>query len=268
VATLNFDGVSGWVRFTPISSALSNLPNGAGTIAALARRPNAGRGYLGLLQNSTNNDWFHGLKAPSAADPGDTQMFDDDGLVGSTSNNFTGGVPGGTTADDFYIAAVAWSTGTSTERFHLSSTIGSAESWQHVDAGGTNGGTRSGPGTSGRFYIGTDSTTEFFTGDIALVAVWAGTKLTDLQVEDLWISKKTSDWCNHAAGTPTLLIELTSTSPTDIGANPSTFGTTNAGVTATGLNPTGWTFDGCGAVVTPPQSLNSAVHLLGRVRGG
>ena len=90
-----------------------------------------------------------------------------------------------------------------------------------------------------------------YVGDIAVVAVWKGIGLTDSDFLDLWVNLKTSDWWNHPAGEPTLLIECTSTTLTDIGANPSTFnslgGTTPP--TLTGLDPTGWTFDGQG---TPP----------------
>ena len=73
---------------------------------------------------------------------------------------------------------------------------------------------------------------------------------------DLWVNKKTSDWYNHAAGHPTTLIEYTSATPTDIGADPSTFSTIGNGA-MTGPDPTGWTFDGQGVSWPPAGSENS-----------
>ena len=255
MATLAFNGTTAMVRFTPISSQLANLPNAAATIAALVRLGDDGD-VCGLI-NSAHNQWYHGLARDSSS-----RILDDDGLVGafSTSTTLTTSTAG---AGNYRIIAVDWGTGTATEQAHWSSTIGSAESWTH-SATNTNGGLRAGPGTTGHFQIGETASIGFLTGEIALVAVWAGTRMTQAQIEELWVNKQTSDWYNHSAGVPTTLIELTSTTPTDIGANPSTFSTLTA-ATATGADPTGWTFDGQGA--STPTAGGYGFTRLGRHRG-
>jgi hypothetical protein len=246
MATLAFDGTDDYVRFTPISAELANLPNGAATIAMLIRWGDDAYGCE--LRNSAETNWYHGMNRSSA-----NRLNDDDGLVGtgSTATTLTTQTA---SADNYQISVVDWpSGGAALERFHWSATIGSAESWTHSDSTGNNGGNRAGPGTTGRLYLGADrssATANNLLGEIALIGVWAGVRFSDANVEALWVNKKTSDWYNHSAGTPTCLIEFTSTAPEDIGAFPSTLDTVN-GAVATGANPTGWTFDGQGAVQGP-----------------
>jgi hypothetical protein len=243
VATLAFNGSTAVVEFTPISSQLANLPNAASTMAALVRLGDDGD-VVGLRNPSAGGaNWYHGIGRDSSS-----RLFDDEGIVGcfSTSTALTTSVAG---AGNYRIIACDWGTGTATEQAHWSATISSAESWTH-SATNTNGGLRAGPGTTGRLRIGEFGSFTALTGEVALVGIWVGVRMTQAQIEELWTNKRTSDWYSHSAGTPTTLIELTSTSPTDIGANPSTLGSVTA-ATATGADPTGWTFDGQGS--TPPN---------------
>lgn len=266
MATLRFS--NGWADFNPVSAALGALSNGPGTIVALVRKTTAGTvgDHAGLVDATTATTWYHTL-----ATAGSGNSADDDGIVFVQG---TAVLPAGSTADDFCIHAVTWpgGAGGAAERFHISSKMGAAESWTHENSVNNNGADHAGPGTSGHFMLG-NTGDGAFVGDIALVAVWAGVQLTDLEIEDLWVSKQTSDWYNHAAGTPDLLIECTSTSPTDIGGNPSTFsalgGTTTP--TLTGLDPTGWTFDGQGSSsqnisISPATETDTAQALV--VTGG
>jgi hypothetical protein len=217
--------------FTPISSALNNLQAGAGTIAALARKvttANAAVDILGLMDAARGN-WYHSLEY------GATALNDDDGIV----FNILGGV---TFTTDWYITVVTWASGTVTERSHYINQSSPA-GWTHADASsGVNGGNRAGPGTIGHFEIG-------FTGDFsatdtntALVAAWVGVALSDAQCTELIANNRTSDWWNCSAGQPTLLIECNTLTPTDIGANPSTFSSIGS-LTLAGSNPT-WNFNG------------------------
>lgn len=257
MATLRFAGAGDWVDFTPISATLNNLPNGSGTLAALVRRTGGTDDDIVGLVNSTRTAWYHALEVLDAG----SLLKDDDGITGPTAGS--GATPTGTTANDFYIAVVDWPSGIATERFHFSATMGAAESWTHVNSTGNKGADRAGPGSTGRFMVADLLSVGALNGDVALIAAWPGVRFSDSDAQNLWINKKTSDWWNHPAGHPTLLSELTSTTPWDIGADPSTF----AGIgtaTLTGLDPTGWTFDGRGAASSgddPP------IGFLGRGAG-
>lgn len=264
MSCLAFNGTSDFVRFTAISSALANLPNGAATMAALCRIPGpqgagASADICGLT-NSAHSNWYHTLSVSGA----NARGVDDDGQVIIQSTNTTLGfnAQSSSGANNYVIYAVTWTGGSTTERFHLSSNMGSAESWTHDVTTGNNGALRAGPGTTGHFQIGYSWSWGFFGGDVALVGVWAGVALSDVQCQDLWVNKKTSDWYTHAAGTPTTLIECNTTTPVDIGSAPSTFSAlTTPALTAP--DPTGWTFDGtgAGAGAAPPIWLVSAPRL-------
>jgi hypothetical protein len=246
MATLRYAaGTTQRTHFTPITTQLAALHQGAGTIAVLARlndvTTNTHLAELGDATNPTN--FYHSLDSTGAG-----SLFDDDNIVGSTSTS-TALAVAGATADDFQILVVDWPAGgAALERFHASGDIGAAESWTHSNSTGNNGGSNDGgggnPGTGGDALIGRHVSDGDLL-DVALAAFWVGVRFSDANVLDLWVNKKTSDWWNHPAGQPTMLVELTSTSPTDIGAFPSTFAD-NSGTLA-GLDPTGWTFDGHGA---------------------
>lgn len=243
MATLAFD-VSDGACFNPISSQLATLPNGAGTMAALFQAAGGTPGDIcgltdgsGTLHGAVN--WYHTL-AYNATTAGGVanSLFDDDGLVGISAPSTI------TLSTNWWLAVVSWGAGTGVERFSWTNIASIA--WTHSNSSGNNGGTRAGPTTTaGQFnlaFLG-DQTSNL---NLALVAAWAGVQLSDAQVEALASNLKTSDWYNNAAGTPTLLVECTTITPTDIGAHPSTF-KTQSGATATGGNPTGWTFDGQGS---------------------
>jgi len=239
------------IRFNPVSSALANLPNGAGTIAVLVLNNNAtNRDWAGLNNNppSSVSEWYHGLAQDGTGGPNNNKLLDDDGLVGAWNATALA-----TPNTEFWIAVVDWPSGAAAkERFHWSSVLSAAESWTNEDSGANNGGNRAGPTTSaGYFNIGTHGTNAF-DGSIALVGVWAGTRFTDTDATNLWVNKKTSDWYNHPAGTPTFLVELNTLTPTDIGASPSTYSATGSSVTLTGPDPSGWTFDARGTTAPIP----------------
>lgn len=228
--------------FNPISSALNGLPNGAGTIAFLWRENSgvASADIGGLTTGTpTTSDWYHALHIDTA------KMTDDDGIAGSVETPVWSPSPQPST---WYIVGVAWPAGgPALERHHHVNQQAPA-GWTHSNSAGNNGGNRAGPGTSnGRFRIG------FFSdnnggGGYAVAAAWAGVQLSDAQFVELGANNRTSDWWNNSAGRPTLLVECTSTTLTDIGNNPSTFSSIG-GLTLTGPDPT-WNFDGQGVSVT------------------
>jgi hypothetical protein len=234
VATLSFAGTDRKI-FTPISSALANLPNGAGTMVVLIKRTAIGSTDWAGLTDSGLGNWYHTLGAGGTSG----QLFDDDGLVGPrTAGAFA---PDNTT--NWYWFAVDWpGTGAATERFHFRDQTGLG-SWGHANTTGNNGGLRAGPGTGGWFRIG-------YAGDSAntkleaVVAVWAGTRFADGDYGD-W--RKTSDLYNHALGHPTLLVECNAATLVDL-IGGSTYSSANSsGTSLTGADPDNFTFDGIGS---------------------
>lgn len=229
------------IEFTPISTSINNLPNGAGTLAALVRRDSLADGDdICGLNNSTRTAFYMDLT--SAVTTGFPGLDDGTSLLAPAS----GATPAGVTANDFFILVGGWPSGIATVRFHISSTMGAAESWTHVNSTGNKVADRAGPGATGKFSGAYNNSLGALNGDFALMAAWPGVRFADADAEALWISKKTSDWWNHPAGHPSLLVECNTLTPTDIGSDPSTFSTVGD-ATLTGLDPTGWTFDGRGA---------------------
>jgi hypothetical protein len=234
MATLHF-GTTDFKVFTPISSALNGLPNGAGTLIALFKKTVAAdTDYCGLT-NSASSAWYHAL-----TQRGDDALFDDDGLSGAQATSASTD-----DATNWWIYACDWpGGGAAIERFHWRNQT-SLGSWTHSPALANNGGMRAGPGTGGWWRCG--SVGDFVAGqkDMAVVAAWAGVRFAD---GDYGSWSKTSDLYNHSAGQPTFLCELTSSTPTDIGANPSTYSSANSvGTSLSGADPDNWTFDGQGA---------------------
>lgn len=232
MATLHFGGTDFKV-FTPISAALANLPNGAGTMVVLVKTTTTGTQDLCGLLDSGGTQWYHAFCVTNISN----HLGDDDGtsiVTSPTAQNDT---------TSWWLFAVDWPAGGSaTERIHFrnQSTLGA---WTHENTN-ANAGNRAGPGTGGWFRIG--YALDFNTGqkDEALVAVWAGTRLAD---SDYGAWTKTSDLYSHPAGPPTLLTQLNQSTLVDL-IGGSTFSSANSsGTTLTGADPDNWTLDGVGS---------------------
>jgi hypothetical protein len=198
-----------------------------------------GSDLVGLL-GPTDSTWFHLMIWG-----GTTNVQDDDGFVAISS---TATLAAGTT--DWWWIGLDWPSGTALERMHWRDHTTSG-SWTHTPSTGNNGGNAAGPGSTGRFHIGWGADNTTGTRDIAVVAVWPGIRFADA---DYGSWSRTSDLWNHPAGQPSTLVECTSTTLVDIGANPCTYSSANSsGTTLVGADPPNWTFDGRGggAVYTP-----------------
>lgn len=244
MATLHFSGTDVKV-FTPVSTALANLPNGAGTIVVLVKQTLAGgQDYCGLL-DSTAANYYHGLVTTSSAVAPADRLMDDDGVASTRSTTTFA------STTDWFLFAVDWPAGATaaTPRFHWRDQTTLA-AWSHENASTVNGGNRAGPGTTGRFRLG--SIADFSTGakDQAVVAVWAGTRFTD---SDYGLWNKTSDLYNHALGRPTFLCQLNAATLVDL-IGGSTYSSANSSGTAlTGADPVNWTMDGIGSARSPQR---------------
>lgn len=227
--------------WTPISAALANFPNGAGTTAILWKPTSASSVDGTALTDSGNpspTNWYHGANVTTGL------WYDDDGTNIITPSN-------GQNATDWFIEVVDHPSGAAAlERFH-SVDMTTAAAWVHSNSTGNNSGTRAGPGTSGWLRVGYNGDNGDAIGtQIALVAYWAGITLGDTNAALLNANKKTSDWYNNPAGVPDFLAEITSLTPTDLvsgnGFSSANSITTNLSV---GGDPAGgWNFDGKGVV--------------------
>jgi hypothetical protein len=233
VATLNF-GATDRKVFTPVSSALGALSAGAGTIIVLIRKTaQASADFCGLT-DSTAANYYHAL-----SQTGTDFLIDDENHTGPTS---------ATAATDdttnWWWYAGDWASGAaSLERFHWRNQT-SGGSWTHANSTGNNGGTFTGPGTSGWMRIGYIGDNSGAGKDIALVAVWAGTRFSDTDYAS-W--SKTSDLYSHPLGAPTFLCEVNATTLVDL-IGGSTYSSANStGTTLTGADPPSFTFDGVGS---------------------
>jgi hypothetical protein len=232
VATLHFANTDRKV-FTPISSALANLPNGAGTYVVLSKLGGATGADLTGLTASSATDWYHTL-GPYGTTP--FALWDDDG---SSSPH---AVTGQTDTTNWKLYAVDWPAGgASTERFHFRNQT-TLSAWTHETSSPNNAGNRAGPGTGGWFTLGYAGDIQGVK-DIAVVAAWAGTRFSD---SDYGLWSKTSDLYNHPLGPPTFLCELTATTPVDLIGGSTYASGSSSGTALTGGDPVNWTFDGRG----------------------
>jgi hypothetical protein len=243
MATLSFDGAGDWVR---VSGAGVGAWNANLTVAAIVSGEGTGafRAIFGA-HSATQMSWEFLLGATH-----DLRIYEDAGGItstGTTTNN---------TQD--WLVGFSRATGTTTPTFHAKNlTTGGA--WAHTTGSGSFANPRSCSG--GYAKIGNFDNSpgdpgdgaDPYEGDIGLVGLWDGVNMTNVQFEALATNLKTSDWYNHAQGTPNLLTELTSTSPTNIGSSTLTLAVT--GAVLTGTDPTGWTFDGAGGVAEAPEKI-------------
>jgi hypothetical protein len=240
MATLRFLATE-YKAFTPVASALTNLANGPGTVISLTKKTASGASgntdFTGLRDNGTG--FFRGISQQS----GPAKLWDDDNSFVTATNASID------SATDWVWNCVDWPGGATgqLQRFH----------WRNHSTGGTwtndpssvvDGGNRAGPTTTNaRYrigYLGDESGTG---KDVALVAVWSGTRFAD---SDYGTWTKTSDLANHARGAPTLLVECNATTLVDLMGGSTYSSANSSGGLLTGSDPPTWTFDGLGAGVS------------------
>jgi len=241
VATLRFSNSTDVKVFNAAPSAIQQLSNGAGTMIALLHKTfaNSGQDIVGLVTGTTSiTDWFHAMQHGTAG-----TGADDDGLVapGTSTSVFSST----DTTSWFWFAVDFQATASTTERFH-SFNHTTPGSWTHTDTSGNRGTNR--VATSGAHWrIGKFDDNVDGCMDCAVVACWVGKRFANTDYSD-WT--KTSDLWNHSQGNPDMLIECNTTTPTDLGANASTYSSgSSSGTSLAGSDPPNWTFDGRGSAV-------------------
>jgi hypothetical protein len=246
LTTLRFAGTD-HKTFTPISAAVANLPNGPGTLVALFKKTVVGSTDTVAVQSAGQADIFHSL----AHGGGPLKVLDDDGIVGPVS---TTSVPDDTT--NWWWNAVDWGSGAAVERMHWrnQSTLAG---WTHDPSSAANGGLRTGPGTSGWVLVGWSGNATA-TKDLALVAIWPGTRFSDSDYGD-W--RKTSDLWNHSLGHPSFLVELNAATPVDLVGGSTYSALNSSGTTFVGADPANFVFDGFGVGISGSGSASGPGRL-------
>lgn len=251
MGVLRFDG-DDKVRWTTLATALSNVSDGrAYTMAWLLRTDDiqAGADYeaIGYLLSGTgagtaraglsirNNDV---LNVDANADPQSTLSLADSTIY-IVVVRFDGEQ---WTFDRYTRSSTTWATphtpATTDIESHVAATILEIAAWQGSD---------------------------FFDGWIGLVGIWDG-RMSDAQVTALDDNWATSDWYNHAFGTPEFLCEMNvaGTSLVDLAGNATDLAVTGTSLD-TGETLDSWNFDGTGSGGTEltPASLTRT-----RAQGG
>jgi hypothetical protein len=235
VATLNFATTDRKV-FTPVSSALGALSNGVGTIIALIHMTTTGGADMVGLTDAGPSNYYHDLQWG-----GDSKLHDDDNHtpgLGSTAT-FT------QDTTNWWWIALDWPSTAAAYRFHWRNHTAGG-SWTHDPSNVSGAAAFAGPGT-GWVRIGAAGDNSAGARDMALAAIWAGTRFVDA---DYGIWTKTSDLYNHAKGPPTFLCELNATTLVDLIAGSTYSSGNSSGTGLTGGNPPTWTFDGLGAPIS------------------
>jgi hypothetical protein len=238
MSTLRFAGTDHKV-FTPISTALGTTGASTGTMIVLTHKSVlGGTDFCGVLSSGIS-DWWHAL-----AQANDDVLTDDEGQ----SSSFATSAMADDTSNWWWIG-MDWPNGTAGNRFHWRNHT-TAGSWTHT-GGSTSGADRgSNPGTGGWMNIGWMNDNATGTKDIAICAVWIGTRFAD---GDYGTWTKTSDLYKHALGPPSFLCELTSSTPVDL-MGLSTYSSANStGTTLVGADPPSFTFDQIGPVTIVEQ---------------
>lgn len=242
------------------SASLRNLPAGAGTIAIIWKPVQPTEGCDGVAMTNTAaaaSTFYHSISMHVNG----TQAWGDDCQAGAwvaSTSAYTA-----LTAGHWYVTVVGWAGGAAAkDRWHWFdlSMSAPADTWHHEDSDINNAGALSAP-SSAWFRAGWSNDFTIGSGQqIALIAAWVGTNLSDANVAALTTNRQTSDWYNNAGGTPAFLSEITSLTPTDLGSGSSAFSGANSVVTdlTVGGDPAGgWNFDGVGAPTADPATIRT-----------
>ncbi len=234
-------GTESWAVFNPLHAGTYTNLNATAhpfTFAAVVKISSTSAGQ-DLLNAQSANPWTTDI-AGGLGTGGATVGFDDD----SGQRLFTPS-PALVAGDWYIFVATNTSPGTANDLTIYSYNITTAGGWLTSPALTGSVTTDSAPAF---ILIGGHGNEGAGGGDFgknganwALAAIWAGVALTSTQVQALSTNLRTSDWWSSAGGRPDFLVECTSLTPTDIGANASTFSaTSNMSLVS---DTSGWTFD-------------------------
>jgi hypothetical protein len=227
MGALLFDETNDNVKSTSLSAALSNLTDGGALTMLWVTKLGAGDNTfeaLGYLLSGTGSGTVQfGLSVNNTED----WLID----VGASQTVV------GTFENAIYMVAITSTGSGNTPRVHYK--VGSAGAWTHANFGGTV--THATVATM--LEIGMWQGSDPFGGHIGIFSAWEGA-MSDTEIEACDNNWRTSDLYNHAFGTPKSLIELNTTTPTDLAGGASSLTVSGATVSAETLDS--WNFNGTG----------------------
>src|SRR5688572_2455017 len=238
MATLRFNGSNQYMERNP-SGALATIIAGAHTLLVLSRLT-ATVGFRSCLQfaNSTRATSYGGVGLNG------TGFLHYDATRGSslaTANPWT-------STTDWHMGAIRVNTADNPDVAFSFRNHTTDAAWTHGIAGGSNPGYVAGaPGATGFMQIGRWLTSDWWPGDVAIIAVWAG-DLSDAQLNECIVNDRTSDLWNNSFGAPASLLELNVAEASVIDhSGLSTRVAPAAAPTLVGGDPPRWVFDGKGS---------------------
>ena len=235
MGVLQFDGSDDQLKWTTLASALSNVSDGAWTMAILCKIADFGHfnGLSYLLTGAGAGTVRAGASYNSTA----ASMMVDIGAGSIFPSDFS-------STTTTYIFAFSKAAGSANPRLGWAAFGGG---WTH-EAGAS---TIADGVAAAQLQIGTWQDTDNFEGHIGLVGWWEGA-MSDSDKEALDNNWRTSDWWNSAHGEPEFLVELNvdAGSVTDLASNASSSSHTGTTLDA-GETLEDWDFDGTGEVTEP-----------------
>lgn len=241
MATLNFASSSSqYVGFTTLSGGLESLTSGPHTIVALGRQVSSGtwRQMLTVANSARTRSYASlGFRDSNTMVYDTTRSTADDGTAWADTTNWI-------------MAAVTVDTADTPDAiFHRRNHTTDA-AWTHIN-GNTSPGYDPGPSATGRMQIGRWLTSDYWNGQIALIAAWTR-KLSNTELDEIIVNDRTSDLWGVSGGPPAFLVEcnVAYASLIDLAGN-SVLDTPVSAPTLTGSDPDRWTFDAEGGA--PPR---------------
>jgi hypothetical protein len=244
MGVLLFDGVNDTIKSTSLGSGLSNLSAGnAATLLWLIKAPAGDADSDGLAY------LLSGAGAGTAQFGASIDNTEDIFMDLSSARTVLG-----TFQTNVYMLLISKPAGSpATCRLHWKQ--GAAGAWTHTNFSGTQAFTTAASMLEIGAWQGADI---YGSGHQGLFAAWAA-NFSDANAEACDDNWRTSDLYNHAAGTPVSLIQLNTTTPTDIGSSGASSLTVNGTTLDAAETLDSWNFDGTGAaadiaylVMAPP----------------
>lgn len=249
MATLTWNGTTQYTEFGTLTGGLENATVGDHTVVDLVKLSAwAAFNDSCAIVDSTRLVTYAGTKFTNA----NFQAYDvTPRTAGDDSINH------GTSTTSWYMKAITFAVADTPDvTFHFRDHTANA-AWTHTAAAVSPGNAPAGtPGAGGFIQHGRWQSSDFFHGNIAVTAVFAG-RLTNAQLDELKANDKTSDWWNCSFGRPLHLVQfnVVETALVDLTGN-SVRVAPAAAPTLAGGDPDRWTFDGTGAVaVEHPRTL-------------
>lgn len=242
MGTVKFNNNGSFI-FSTLAAAVANAPTGAHTIACVFKRVAVTADYDGLAYlNSAGPTAQTGMSIEAAVDG--SHLLMDVGLGGSPPAGVAAG-----SATENYGAVIGKAAGTVAPRYSIYTKSNTTITHGNHSTASAN------RAACTTLEIGAWQSTDWGNQWMAVIGIW-NVDIVDANRAALFTNWRTSDFYNHASGTPVCLIELNTATPTDLIGNVTARSTSGTGPTLDAAETIGsWNFDGTGgaaAATAPP----------------